>query len=192
MPAFIGLGYRCAPVLERDDLQTAHELANRAAVALSNAAWEEKLYYQAHYDTLTSLPNRVLFKDRLEQAMSRADRSRTLVALFFVDLDGFKTVNDSLGHATGDVYLIEISRRLQAKVRAGDTLVRFGGDEFTLVVPDVADDERAGSVLSNIARQLLGALEQRVFLNGDDIQLSGSIGIAVYPRDSHELRGFGE
>ncbi len=185
----IGLGYRCAPELERDDLQTAHDLANRAAVALSNAAWEEKLYYQAHYDTLTSLPNRVLFKDRLEQAMSRADRDRTLVALFFVDLDGFKTINDSLGHATGDVYLIEISRRLQAKVRTVDTLVRFGGDEFTLVVPDVVDDERAGSVLSKIARQLLETLEQRVFLNADDIQLSGSIGIAVYPRDAASFEG---
>jgi diguanylate cyclase (GGDEF)-like protein len=185
----IGLGYRCAPELERDDIQTAQELANRAAVALSNAAWEEKLYHQAHYDTLTNLPNRVLFKDRLEQAMGRADRNRALVALFFVDLDGFKTINDSLGHATGDLFLVEISRRLQAKVRAADTLVRFGGDEFTLVVPDLVDDDRVGSVLSKIAKQLLKTLEQHVNLGGHDIQLSGSIGIAVYPRDAESFEG---
>lgn len=175
-------GHAEAPDTTREDIAHAQGLADRAAVAMSNAAWEEKLYRQAHYDALTGLPNRVLLRDRLEQALARSGREGTLVAVFFVDLDRFKSVNDSLGHAIGDRLLVEIAARLSG--RGSDTVVRFGGDEFVIILPDLPDDQHVTGTITAFAESLHCKLDQPVVIDGRELHLTASIGIAVCPRDA--------
>lgn len=183
LTAMICLGYRGeAPRTEEDLLQT-RRLADRVAVALSNASWEEKLYHQAHYDALTDLPNRVLLKDRLPQALVRAQRNGMHVAVLFLDIDHFKSINDSLGHAAGDLFLKEIVHRLIRCVRNVDTVARLGGDEFTIIIPDI--DPTAGITpdITLIADKILAAISQPFVLHGHEISTTASIGVALYPRD---------
>ena len=159
------------------------KFADHVAVALSNANWEERLYHQAHYDALTNLPNRALLKDRLEQAIARGQRNNSYVAVIFIDLDRFKLVNDSLGHDVGDQLLNNTARQLVNAVRSVDTVVRFGGDEFVIVIPDI---ERKGDVtfeLGGIADKLIAATGGD-FNTGEHKLHSGiSIGISLYPKD---------
>ncbi len=183
LTAMISLGYRGeAPCTEEDLLQT-RRLADRVAVALSNASWEEKLYHQAHYDALTDLPNRVLLKDRLPQALVRARRNGTHVAVLFLDIDHFKSINDSLGHAAGDLFLKEIVQRLTHSVRNVDTVARLGGDEFTIIIPDIDPRADVTPSITLIADKILAAVSQPFVLHGHEISTSASIGIALYPRD---------
>jgi diguanylate cyclase (GGDEF)-like protein/PAS domain S-box-containing protein len=140
-------------------------------------AFERQLAHQAFHDTLTGLPNRALFLDRLEHAVvrSRSDESRH--ALLFADLDRFKLVNDSLGHQAGDHLLNLVAQRLQSCLRAGDTLARFGGDEFTVLLEDVGDSASA----MQLAERMLAAMHEPMHLNGRDVHCSISIGVAVAP-----------
>lgn len=141
---------------------------------------EEELARLAHYDPLTHLPNRLLLQSRLEHAIDRAERHGDRVALLFIDLDRFKTVNDSLGHVAGDHLLVEAARRLLERVRDEDTLSRFGGDEFLLILEPVGDPEGAAVV----ARDLLQALEAPFHpVAGSEAYVSASIGISIYPDD---------
>ena len=180
----IYFGVRQSIAFRTEDIQQARELTDRAAVAFSNAAWEEKLYHQAHYDALTDLPNRALLQDRLEQAVSRAKRNATAVAVMFLDLDRFKSINDSLGHAAGDSLLQDTANRLLSQVREIDTVVRFGGDEFIIILPDLSDD---GALITNISRVCEGILAVTTTpyeVAGHQVSVTTSIGISLFPRDA--------
>lgn len=184
LAGIIGLAYREPPALDPQDIAQAGELADRTAVALSNAAWGERLYHHAHYDALTNLPNRLLLKDRLEQALARASRHSTLVGVLFIDLDRFKKINDSLGHRTGDLVLVHMSGVLARCVRKTDTVVRLGGDEFTVIIPDIGQSEDAASVISSIARKIISEFSLPLQVENKEISITTSIGIAVYPKDA--------
>jgi len=142
---------------------------------------ERRAWMRAHYDPLTELPNRVLFEDRLNQAIARSTRSGKLLALMFVDLDRFKQVNDTLGHAAGDELLQEAALRLKACVRESDTVSRMGGDEFVILLCDLNSDDEAAIVASRIN----GELAKPFDLDAGEARIGVSIGIAVYPRDGH-------
>ncbi|MBF0166516.1 MAG: diguanylate cyclase [Alphaproteobacteria bacterium] len=141
---------------------------------------ENQLRLQATHDTLTGLPNRYLFTDRLLHALAQADRSTQKAALLFVDLDGFKEVNDSYGHMAGDQLLIEVATRLQALVRATDTVARLAGDEFTLILSGVIKWQDA----STVAEKVVETLSQPFLLKEGQASISASVGIALYPDDA--------
>ncbi len=146
---------------------------------------EERLNHLAHYDSLTGLPNRLLFHDRLNHALAQARRAQQLVVLLFLDLDGFKAVNDTLGHEGGDLLLKAIAQRLAGSVRTSDTVARLGGDEFTVVLHGLTGVQGAAIV----AQKILRALAQPFTLRGHEVSVTVSIGIAVYPVDSDTVEG---
>lgn len=151
--------------------------------------FELQLERQALHDELTGLPNRTLFWDRLRHAMARARRERSALAVLFVDLDRFKRINDSLGHAAGDQVLAEVARRVDAAFRDEDTVARFGGDEFTAIVEDLRDEAR----IEETARRLLRDLGEPFRVEGETVHLAASVGIAVgRPGTDRWLDGGGE
>ena len=133
----------------------------------------------AHQDSLTGLPNRVLARDRLEQAIALARRNHSAAAVLFLDLDNFKTVNDSLGHSTGDLLLCAVAHKLVAAVRDSDTVSRQGGDEFLIILGGLTDDEAA----TTAAVKILDQLSAPFVIAGVEVSTTGSLGIAVFPRD---------
>jgi diguanylate cyclase (GGDEF)-like protein/PAS domain S-box-containing protein len=143
---------------------------------------DAELQRLAHFDTLTGLPNRKLFMDRLSQALARARRDGTPLAVLFCDLDGFKRINDTLGHSYGDDLLREVAIRLQRRIRDGDTVARFGGDEYTIILSQLT---RAGDA-ALVARKLLAELSGPIQLGGMSMQITASIGIAIWPRDGDD------
>jgi diguanylate cyclase (GGDEF)-like protein len=146
-------------------------------------ALEARLERMAHYDALTGLPNRVLFLDRLGQALREADRTPERVGLLFVDLDGFKDVNDTHGHEAGDALLVEVARRLTETLRAADTVGRMGGDEFTVLLRDLGKPQNA----LRVAEKILAALSFPFRIASEDLAVSASIGIAVFPDNGRNL-----
>lgn len=143
---------------------------------------EDHISYLAYHDELTGLPNRTLFQDRLTVALAHARRFSRYVAVFFLDLDHFKRINDTLGHALGDQLLDAVASRLRESTRGSDTVARIGGDEFTILLSEVAHEEDT----ARIARKVLESLAQRFTLDGHHVYVSGSMGIAVYPRDGED------
>ncbi|MBK8783792.1 MAG: EAL domain-containing protein [Anaerolineales bacterium] len=146
---------------------------------------EEDLQYLAYYDSLTGIPNRVYFNHRLERALSRAKRNKKSVALLFMDLDGFKVINDSLGHAIGDLLLKEVAYRIKSSIRESDTVSRFGGDEFTVILEDITQDENARIVAENLIKQI----RRPYFVVNRELTLGVSIGISLSPRDDITTEG---
>jgi diguanylate cyclase (GGDEF)-like protein/PAS domain S-box-containing protein len=144
---------------------------------------EEQIEFHAYHDVLTHLPNRRLFTDRLALSITRARRSGRSVAVMFIDLDHFKTINDTLGHTAGDELLLEMSHRLTDCVREDDTVARLGGDEFTMILSELRQPEDAVGV----AQKILDAVEQPMTVAGMTIELSASIGIALYPVDGVDV-----
>jgi len=140
---------------------------------------EQRVAHMAHHDALTGLPNRVLLRDRIQQAIAQAHRAGTQVAVLFLDLDRFKTINDSLGHQLGDRLLQSVASRVLVCVREGDTVSRVGGDEFVIVVPGITTSTDASAVAAKILEVLASAFH----LHGNDLHVSTSIGIALYPSD---------
>jgi len=140
---------------------------------------EEKLQYMATHDLLTNLPNRFLFNDRLEQAVAKAKRGDRRFAVLFLDLDGFKEVNDRFGHQKGDGVLQQVAERLKECLRESDTLARLGGDEFSLILEDVQDNRSAAAV----PQKLLAALAAPFYVDENEITITASIGISLYPDD---------
>src|SRR5581483_10353876 len=124
------------------------------AVALSKSAHDERLYRQAHFDPLTSLPNRILFRDRLSQEIANATAGLSRGALLYIDLDHFKRVNDSMGHGAGDQLLGIVAQRLRSCVKEGDTVARLGGDEFTVILRNVSDPDSAKTIAERIIESL--------------------------------------
>ena len=141
---------------------------------------EERMAHLAHYDALTDLPNRLLLMDRLNQLTKASARSKTKVAVIFIDLDRFKDVNDSLGHEAGDLLLQSVGKRLSHAVREQDTVARVGGDEFVVVIQGAHSVEDIASV----AQKLLSCLTQPIILNGYELTVTGSLGISVCPADA--------
>ena len=150
-------------------------LAESASLALTDAKTVEDALHQAFHDALTGLPNRALLVDRLQQGLKRAHRSRAPLAVLFLDLDRFKMVNDSLGHAAGDELLVAVAERLTECIRPGDTAARFGGDEFAVLLEDVVN---AGAA-ERAAMRILYSLEAPFELSGREVFVSASIGIAM-------------
>ncbi len=144
---------------------------------------EETIWRQANYDSLTDLPNRRLFRDRLQHEIMKARRAGLYVALLFIDLDRFKEVNDTLGHHTGDLLLVKAARRICSFVRATDTVARLGGDEFTVIMSDLFDTDRVGEV----AQSMLKALAEPFPLGRDAVYISASIGITIFPSDANNI-----
>ena len=147
--------------------------------AIERKRIEQGLSFLAQYDSLTGLANRVLFRERLNRALVRADRNKLMVALIFIDLDRFKNINESLGHDAGDQLLIGVGKRLTVCMREGDTIARLGGDEFTMVMEDVKHIDDA----SIIANKILHTMVEPFILNGHEVYVSPSIGITLYPID---------
>ena len=140
---------------------------------------EQRIAHMAHHDALTGLPNRVLLRDRIQQAIAQAHRNGTQLAVLFIDLDRFKTINDSLGHQLGDRLLQSVASRILVCVREGDTVSRVGGDEFVIVIPAIESAADASSVAAKIL-EVLGAA---FHLHGNDLHVAASIGISLYPGD---------
>jgi diguanylate cyclase (GGDEF)-like protein len=136
---------------------------------------QAQLEHQATHDPLTGLPNRPLFQELGEQALARSDRYGTTVAVLFLDLDRFKPVNDSFGHAVGDELLVQIARRLRSAVRRGDVVARFGGDEFVVLCEHPA----GRSEMTELARRLIDALSHPVEIAGVSASVGASVGIAI-------------
>lgn len=146
---------------------------------------EERILFHASYDELTKLPNRRLFNDRLEETLAQAKRSGNPIALLLIDLDGFKSVNDTHGHGAGDELLKEVARRLKACTRAGDTVARLGGDEFTAILTTLSHEEDAGRV----GNKILAAINEPIMAEGNEVRVGGSIGVAVFPDDGEDAEG---
>ena len=165
------------------------ELQGREVLVVSLHDLSERKRYEAHiqhlatHDGLTGLPNRTLLRDRMEQAILHARRTQRHVALLFVDLDQFKLINDSFGHAVGDALLLEVGARLHRAVREGDTVARLGGDEFVILAPDLSTPGDSAVV----ARKIAAALARPVTLGEKNMPVSASIGIALFPGDGDDL-----
>ena len=141
---------------------------------------QQRIEQLAHYDELTHLPNRTLFYDRLGQAIYEAKRNRRSIALMYIDLDGFKQVNDTKGHHMGDLLLVQMAERLRLCVRESDTLARLGGDEFTVILNDTHERED----VEMLANKIIDSIDQPFDLEGLTVHIGASIGIARYPDDA--------
>lgn len=161
--------------LRRARLQMEHD--NRRIVAS-----HERIEILAHRDSLTNLPNRTLAQDRMEQMLAQAKRQQTLAAVLFLDLDNFKTVNDSLGHSAGDQLLCQVADRLSQCVRESDTVCRQGGDEFLLLLGNLADESAVTALAAKVVQQLTLPFA----IGGLDVMATASVGVAVYPKDGSD------
>jgi diguanylate cyclase (GGDEF)-like protein len=177
--AVVALGYRGTPSFSEDDRVHVQNLADRVAVALSAVEREAQLYRQAHYDPLTGMPNRMYLKDRLTQDLAHAHREHTRLAVLFLDLDRFKDVNDTLGHAAGDRLLKVVATRLRGCVREADMVARLGGDEFVIVLGNVS----APRVAQIVAENMIRALSAPIDIDGRETFVGASIGVTLYPDD---------
>ena len=146
-------------------------------------ATEKQLEYQAYYDALTGLPNRLLFRDRVVNAIAQAKRHRRGIAVMYLDLDHFKLVNDGLGHSVGDGLLSEVAARLQGSIRASDTISRLGGDEFTILL----NDTNSTDAIFAVARKILQSLTRPFRVNGHELFVTASIGISIFPSDGDDV-----
>lgn len=168
--------------LRREKEQAQGEARERERTALLLQESEERMRYQAQHDALTGLPNRWLLRDRLLQATARAKRDRAAFAVALVDLDNFKTVNDTLGHDVGDLLLVEVASRLTRCIRERDTIARLGGDEFVFVLEGLAAPEDSALV----ARKIIEELSAPFPIAGELLRTSPSIGISLYPEDGQD------
>jgi diguanylate cyclase (GGDEF)-like protein/PAS domain S-box-containing protein len=175
--------YERAEVFPAEELNYIEATASVLSTGLQRIDSESRLAYLAQFDPLTGLPNRALLADRFSQMIEQAKRRGSLLGVLFIDLDQFKLVNDSLGHAGGDELLKEAARRLQASVRAGDTVARISGDEFAVVLADLSHPEDAAIVAQKIIEQLGAVVE----IGGQEVFLTASIGIAEFPADGGDV-----
>ncbi len=146
---------------------------------------QEQLYHMANYDSLTGLANRRFFHDRLERSIQEARRSGEMVAVMFLDLDGFKLINDNMGHRAGDALLRAVADRIRENVRDSDTVARMGGDEFTVVIPRLHNSQH----LVGVAQKILARVAEPLTLEHQELFTSSSIGIAVFPADASDVEG---
>jgi diguanylate cyclase (GGDEF)-like protein len=181
--AILAVGYLDPPVADPHITRCGTEFAARLAIALTKSARDEQLYRQAHFDPLTGLPNRVLFCSRLSSELQGAATGVGKGAVLYIDLDHFKKINDTVGHAAGDEVLSIAAQRLRACVKDGDTVARLGGDEFAVILRDIVSAEAAHAV----AQRIVLSLQQPVSLAGRDHTVCASIGIALFPQDGRAI-----
>ncbi|SDH65937.1 sensor domain-containing protein [Roseospirillum parvum] len=143
---------------------------------------DERIRYLSNYDTLTRLPNRVLFRDRLVQAVTQARRTRTKLAVLFIDMNRFSRVNDTLGHDTGDQFLMTVASRINAAAGDADTVARIGGDEFAIIQTNLENAEAAASLATRIIRTVASPVE----ISGQEVRVGANVGIAIYPQDGED------
>ena len=165
------------PVRDEDG-KLLHYVATGKDISMRMEA-QERLSHLAHHDVLTDLANRALLRDHLDEALAQAQRNDHMVALLYLDLDRFKTINDSLGHSVGDSLLQAVAQRLRDCIRKGDTIARLGGDEFTVLLPSVNDVD----VPAHVAQNVLETLRPSIAVDGHDVFVNASIGITIYPDD---------
>jgi diguanylate cyclase (GGDEF)-like protein len=165
-----------------DDISFVQSVANIVATALTRQQADARLAYMAQFDTLTGLPNRHLFRDRLSQSLARAERNSKPIAVLVLNLDGFKRINNNHGHGAGDQLLLQVTQRLIAAVRTGDTVSRMGGDEFGIVLSDLGRAEDTAQVI----QKLLSAMGRPFSLPDGEVFISASAGVALFDADGHE------
>ncbi|HEX9778238.1 MAG TPA: EAL domain-containing protein [Geopsychrobacteraceae bacterium] len=165
-------------------IESARDITDRLKVEEDLRENQKHLDFLAHHDSLTELPNRLLLNDRLQHAMGNATRTGQSLALLFIDLDRFKTINDSLGHELGDELLLEVAKRLHGCLREPDTLARMGGDEFVVILERVEGPQQA----SVVARKLLDCFARSFLLSGHEVFTTSSIGISLYPEDGLDVK----
>ena len=175
----IGAYARTPDSFDTDSANFVRSVANTLAAAIDRGRGDEQLTRLAQFDSLTGLPNRSLYLDRLGQTLVESERDKRPVSVLFVDVDHFKHVNDTLGHAVGDQLLAQIADRLRAEVRPGDTVGRLGGDEFTVTLAHLGHDEDAGAV----AKRIVESLGARYQLGEHAVHVSASVGVSLYPND---------
>jgi diguanylate cyclase (GGDEF)-like protein len=181
--AILAVGCQIAPAATTELADYGTECAGRLSVALCNSVRDEQLYRQAHFDSLTALPNRLLFRDRLSQEIASSSDGSRRGALLYVDLDHFKKINDSAGHIAGDQLLTIVAQRLRACVKDGDTVARLGGDEFTVILREIDTPETAREV----AERIIESLQRPVYIAGRDHKVLASIGITMFPDDGNSI-----
>ncbi len=164
------------------DSRAIQATADLASIAIDRQALIEELEYQATHDALTRLPNRMLYQERLTQAMTRAQEKDRLVGVVYIDLDNFKQVNDTFSHATGDELLRSIARQLSLSVRASDSVARLGGDEFGIILADLPSVEMAERLAQKIGQEV----NTSVRIGNRALEVTASIGLAIYPRDGSD------
>ncbi|OGQ99474.1 MAG: hypothetical protein A2521_00795 [Deltaproteobacteria bacterium RIFOXYD12_FULL_57_12] len=169
----------------RGFLEIFRNLTDSDSVEAKLRDHESRLYHLSHHDPLTNLPNRLLFQDRLQMMMIKAQRHKHQVAILFLDLDRFKKINETLGHEVGDRMLVEIGQRLQNTLRKSDTVARMSGDEFAIILDDIRDARYVGVV----ARKIKQALAKHIQVGDYELFISTSIGISIYPTDGTEVEG---
>lgn len=165
-----------------DDEELLQFVSRQVAVAIECKQNEEHLHHMARFDSLTDLPNRMLFMDRLDMAIRRANRDSERLALLYIDFDEFKFINDTFGHEVGDLMLCEVAQRLVSTVRKSDTVCRIGGDEFTVLLNNIRGPECVDIVVGKIR----AAINQPLAVNGLTLTVSASVGVAVYPEHGED------
>jgi diguanylate cyclase (GGDEF)-like protein len=179
------VGYKQRDAFGTEELNFMEATASVLSTALQRIDSETRLAYLAQFDSLTGLPNRALLADRFSQMIVQAKRRSLPLAVLFIDLDEFKLVNDTLGHAGGDALLKEVAMRLQSTVRSGDTVARISGDEFAIVLTDLARPEDAALVAQKVIDRLSSAVE----VHGKEVFVTASVGIAAFPADGDDAEG---
>ncbi|HSE58267.1 MAG TPA: EAL domain-containing protein [Nitrospiraceae bacterium] len=184
-----------ARALPTEDGRTVVSLTGTVQDITERRRIEEHIHHLAYYDSLTGLPNRLLFRDRAQQALASAKRHEAMLGILFLDIDRFKFINDSLGHSAGDALLKQVAERIVEAIRASDSVVRpgssetagavarLGGDEFTILLPDLRQPDHA----SGIARRILSAIANPFLVEGREVFITGSIGISLHPTDGENL-----
>jgi len=177
--------YREHDTPDPHDLGLVEIACNLSRIVIERKQAEAQLDFLARYDSLTGLPNRLLFRDRLTHAIARADRYNQMLALMFIDLDRFKIINDTLGHDIGDLLLVKVAERIKACIREEDTAARLGGDEFTVILEQIIAPEDASSV----AQKIIDELSLPFDLHDNESFITASIGISIYPTDITDMEG---
>lgn len=181
--ALLIIGSKTALNAEDHDWNEIRDLSNRIGIAISAQKREEQLLIQAHHDQLTGLPNRILLDDRLQQAIEHSQRTQLPTWVVFLDLDRFKYINDSMGHQLGDQVLIEVAKRLQKATRDTDTVARFGGDEFIIVLQEHANE----ALVMGALQRIITSIAQPLIINQLELNITCSVGVAVYPNDGETV-----
>ncbi len=177
------VGFQTQPTIDEQSWRLASSFADRIAVGLTNAEWEETLFHQANFDSLTNLLNRPALISELHQRIARAQREKLHFGMIFIDLDNFKLVNDSLGHDQGDQLIAAIATRLLECVREGEIVARLGGDEFIVLTGESHSAEESAAACNTTAIRLLKAIQRPLALLGTELRNEASLGIALFPDD---------
>jgi len=167
-------------IVNRKLEKIAKHLQNKIDAENARKKEMEYLQHMAHYDILTKVPNRFLFDLKLDQAISRAKRNDSVVLLFFIDLDNFKSINDTYGHGGGDIVLKTVSKNIQNVIRKEDTLARISGDEFSVIIEDITDMQ----YIDTLAKKIIEASSTSIDFEGKKISITCSVGISKFPHDS--------